>query len=259
MTVAWNVPWSSLSGSDQRSATLRATTTLRRRRADRGSEQRPSPTASPDVIFGKLIERGEAPYRFQDNAGPSPYIRIATDKGERVLWGVDFPRAVAEAQTQPRPGDPVGVQYLGKRTVTVKVPVKDEDGSVKAYKEISAHRNTWAVEKPEFYHAREECAAAIRNTEIAREQLVESHPELAAAITWIHLAERLAARSIAEPGDQERFVAMVREGLAQAIGRSQPLAPPKLRVLTPREPERNDDRIPTASTSRIIPEKTMAR
>ena len=86
--------------------------------------------AAPDLTFGSLIGTGWAPYRFRDQARQSPYLRIATDQGERVLWGVDFPRALAEAQTQPQPGDRIGVQYLGKRAVTAKVPVKDQDGSV---------------------------------------------------------------------------------------------------------------------------------
>ncbi len=201
-------------------------------------------TAPPDVIFGTLIETGEAPYRFQAHADPSPYLRIATDKGERVLWGIDFPRALAQAQTQPQPGDVVGVQYLGQRAVTLKVPVKDGDGSVKSYQQISTHRNTWAVEKPAYFEARAARVAALRNPATAREALLASHPELAAAITWLHLAEQLAAKSISDPHDQERFVSMVREGLAQAISRSQPLAPPKLRVVALRQPERGKDRTP---------------
>ena len=201
-------------------------------------------TAPSDVIFGTLIETGEAPFRFQAHADPSPYLRIATDKGERVLWGIDFPRALAQAQTQPQPGDAVGVQYLGQRAVTLKVPVKDRDGSVKSYEQISTHRNTWAVEKPAYFEARAARVEALRNPATAREALLASHPELAAAITWLHLAEQLAAKSIADPHDQERFVSMVREGLAQAIARSQPLAPPKLRVVALRQPERGIDRTP---------------
>jgi len=211
--------------------------------------------AAPDLTFGSLIETGWAPYQFRDKARESPYLRIATDHGERVLWGVDFPRALAEAQTQPQPGDRIGVQYLGKRAVTAKVPVKDQDGSVTGYKDISSQRNTWLVEKAEYFAAREARAAAVRNTDLARAHRVEAHPELTAALAWIHLAERLAERAIADPRDQDRFVSMVREGLARALERSQPVVPPKLRGVAPREPQRNEDR---AGPVRA-PEQAMAR
>lgn len=211
--------------------------------------------AAPDLTFGSLIETGWAPYQFRDKARESPYLRIATDQGERVMWGVDFPRALAEAETHPQPGDRIGVQYLGKRAVTAKVPVKDPDGSVMAYKDITTHRNAWVVEKAEYFAAREACAAAVRNTDVARAQRVEAHPELAAALAWIHLAERLAERDIADPRDQGQFVSMVREGLARALERAQPIAPPKLRGVAPREPQPNEDR---AGPVRA-PEQAMAR
>jgi putative DNA primase/helicase len=211
--------------------------------------------AAPDLTFGSLIGTGWAPYRFREKARQSPYLRIATDQGERVLWGVDFPRALAEAQTQPQPGDRIGVQYLGKRAVTAKVPVKDQDGSVTGYKDISSQRNTWLVEKAEYFAAREARAAAIRNTDLARAHRVEAHPELVAALAWIHLAERLADSAIADPRDQDRFVSMVREGLARALERSEPAAPPRLRGVAPREPQRSEDR---AGPMRA-PEQAMAR
>jgi hypothetical protein len=211
--------------------------------------------AAPDLTLGSLIATGWAPYQFRDQARQSPYLRIATDQGEQVLWGVDFPRALAEAETQPQPGDRIGVQYLGKRAVTANVPVKDQDGSVSAYKEITTQRNTWLVEKAEYFAAREARAAAIRNTDLARAHRVEAHPELAAALAWVHLAERLAESAIADPRDQGRFVSMVREGLARAIERSQPVVPPKLRGGAPREPQRNEDR---AGPVRA-PEQAMAR
>jgi hypothetical protein len=222
-----------------------------RRMADRdagGNADPPAPSAgAPGVVFGKLLASGEAPYRFQEGASPSFFLRLATDEGERVLWGKDFPRALAEAQSQPTVGDLVGVQSLGRRPVTVKVPVRGEDGSVTGFEEVSAHRNTWLVETPTFFEARRAQEEALRNPGQSRGNLARAHPELAAAIAWLHLAERLAQSRIADPDDQARFVAMVREGLAQAVGRSETIAAPKLRVVaqrarkaerTPEQPDR---------------------
>jgi len=204
------------------------------------------------VVFGRLLEAGEAPYRFEPHAQRSPYVRLATEAGERVLWGVDFPRALAEASTRPQPGDAVGVQYLGKRTVTVSVPVKAEDGSLQGHRQVERQRNTWLVEKRAYFEAREQRAAALRDATTPKATLAAAHPELAAAIAWVHLAERLARRDIAEAADRERFVAMVREGLAQAIGRSQAVTPPKLRVQAREPAAREHERVPVGPAKRTV-------
>jgi hypothetical protein len=218
---------------------------LRMADRDAGGNADPAATSAtvPGVVFGKLLASGEAPYRFQEGASPSFFLRLATDQGERVLWGKDFPRALTEAQTQPQVGDLVGVQSLGRRPVTVKVLVRGKEGSVAGFEEVSAHRNTWLVETPAFFEARHAQESALRDPGKARSNLARAHPELAAAIAWLHLAERLAQSRIADPEDQARFVAMVREGLAQAVGRSEAIPAPKLRVVAqrPRKAERTSE------------------
>jgi hypothetical protein len=213
---------------------------------DAGGPADPGPPSrqAPGLLFGKLLASGEAPYRFQEGASPSCFLRLATDQGERVLWGKDFPRALAEAQSPPQVGDLVGVQSLGRRPVTVKVPVRGEDGAVSGFEDVAAHRNTWLVEAPAFFEARHAREAALRDPGQSRGDLARSHPELAAAIAWLHLAERLAQSRIADPDDQQRFVAMVREGLAQAVGRSEAIPAPKLRVVAqrPRKVERTPEK-----------------
>jgi hypothetical protein len=204
-----------------------------------------APAETPGILFGKLLASGEAPYRFQEGASPSFFLRVATDQGERVLWGKDFPRALGDAETRPQVGDVVGVQFLGRRPVTVKVPVKGEDGSVSGFEDVAAHRNTWLVETPAFFEARRAREGALRDPGQSRGDLARAHPELAAAIAWLHLAERLAQSRIADPDDQQRFVAMVREGLAQAVGRSEAIPAPKLRVVAQRP--RKEDKQPAKS------------
>lgn len=209
---------------------------------------------APGLLFGKLLASGEAPYRFQEGASPSFFVRLATDQGERVIWGKDFPRALAEAQSPPQVGDLVGVQSLGRRPVTVKVPVRGDDGALTGFEEVSAHRNTWLVEAPAFFEARRAREVALRDPGQSRGDLARSHPELASAIAWLHLAEGLAQSRIADPDDQQRFVAMVREGLAQAVGHSEAIPAPKLRVVAQR-PRKEDSRPERRDRVRVVAEQ----
>ncbi|PHM68001.1 LPD7 domain-containing protein [Xenorhabdus sp. KJ12.1] len=101
-------------------------------------------------IRGELVKTGKAPFEFKEGENESPYIVLKTDNKDNrniTLWGVDFPRAIAENDVKL--GDLVKVKHLGKKPVTVSVPVRDENNKIIKYKEITTIRNTWEV-KPEY-------------------------------------------------------------------------------------------------------------
>jgi putative DNA primase/helicase len=112
------------------------------------------------VYTGKVLEHGEAPFEFAKDNKESYYVKLQTPQGERTVWGVDLPRAMAEGQVKV--GDDVALAYQGKQPVTVKEPVKDEAGKVVGEREVVTHRNAWDMRRLE----------AIR--EEARERLEEA-------------------------------------------------------------------------------------
>ncbi len=96
--------------------------------------------ASPRVFVGKLIDHGVAPYQFDERAAESYYAKLETPKGERVVWGIDIPRALGEgAGARPMSGDQIVLAYEGSK------PVKVLDEASGQW--LSKHRNTWYAEK----------------------------------------------------------------------------------------------------------------
>lgn len=98
------------------------------------------------VKGGILVEQGEAPYEFEPGAKESHFVRVIDGAGkERVLWGVDLPRSIDEAQATH--GDMIDIRRAGKTKVTVTETLPD---GTQVEKEVE--RNTWETkvleEKP---------------------------------------------------------------------------------------------------------------
>ena len=85
------------------------------------------------------------------------------------------------------------------------------------------------MESERFFQEREEAAQTVRDARIAPGRAIESHPQLVGTYLAVGAAEKLAAQRFADPEDRHRFVAIVREALADAIQRGEPLLSPKLR------------------------------
>ena len=78
--------------------------------------------SSPRV--GRLVESGEAPYRFKENAPSSFYVKLMQENGrECVLWGRDLARAVESSGALS--GDWVTVSRIGKQSVRVDSRVRE--------------------------------------------------------------------------------------------------------------------------------------
>ena len=92
------------------------------------------------MFVGKLIDHGVAPYQFEVRAAESYYVKMETPRGERVVWGVDLPRALGEgAGARPMGGDQIILAYEGSKPVKV---IDEASGQW-----LSKHRNTWYAEK----------------------------------------------------------------------------------------------------------------
>jgi hypothetical protein len=99
------------------------------------------------TYVGKVIEHGQAPFEHNPNESLSYFIRLDTDRGERVVWGKDIARALEESKA--RIGDAIGLQYKGARTVVVDEQVRNTDGRVIETRQKETNRNEWEVTKLE--------------------------------------------------------------------------------------------------------------
>jgi hypothetical protein len=92
-----------------------------------------------------LIEKGQAPYKFETGNAESPFLRTLdpADNGkERIYWGWDLPRAAANVQI----GDVITAKRVESKPVTLTHQEKQADGTQKDV-ETEAKRNKWEVTK----------------------------------------------------------------------------------------------------------------
>lgn len=181
------------------------------------------------LIVGRLLAHGPARYQFRATEDPSYFVRLATERGTRTLWGKDLERAITKGATQPKKGDLVGARRVGRDTVTVRAREHDRSGRVVSEAEHLAHRTRWVVEKVAFLAERARLARRVRDDQADVRGAVQAHPELASTFLTLRGAQELAERRIADPKDRERFVALVREAMASSIRKGEPLPVVRMR------------------------------
>jgi hypothetical protein len=175
------------------------------------------------LIVGRLQAHGHAHYQFRNDQDVSYYLKVLTDRGERVLWGKDLERAMSASQTQPKMGDMIGARRTARETVTVVERHRDAAGRIVSQEERLAHRNQWRVEKLQFFAERAKLARRLRDAHGEVREAVRAQPELKSTFLTLRAAEELAARRIADPEDQRRFLKLVKEAIASSIEKGEPL------------------------------------
>ena len=113
---------------------------------------------STRVHVGKLVDVGTAPYRNRQDEAKSHFVTLEDDKGKRTqIWGMDFPRALELSGAKV--GDQVALAFRGRESVSVKAPVRDDDGKSLGLAWQGAERNRWDVVP--FDKLREEAKARV--------------------------------------------------------------------------------------------------
>lgn len=181
------------------------------------------------LIVGRLQEHGKANYQFRTQEAESYFVKLLTQRGERVLWGKDLERAISASATQPKPGDTIGARRVAREAVTVMTQQRDAIGRVLSQSEQLAHRNRWVVEKVQFFAERAKLARRVRDAQSDVRRDVKAHPELMSTYLTLRGAQEVAARRIADPEDRERFVALVREAMSGSIKKGEPIPTVRLR------------------------------
>lgn len=182
-----------------------------------------------DRTTGQLNEAGAAHYRFDPKQGQSYYVKLRTESGERMFWGIDLERALVESRSDVRIGDQVTVENRGSQPVKVKVPQRDADGAWIADQTVTTHRNSWRIETTRWHAEQAERAEALRNGEAAKREIVLRFPDMTNAVVGLWLGEQFADRRIEKPEDRERVVDLIKERIASAVQRGEAINAPLLK------------------------------
>lgn len=106
-------------------------------------------------VTGELVELGEARYRGDADARPSPYADVRTDDGTvHRVWGVSLPKAIEDGGVML--GDTVTLRKDGVEQVTVKVPVIDPETGKRRFEEREVDRNVWTAKQVETAEVRQD-------------------------------------------------------------------------------------------------------
>lgn len=202
-----------------------------------GGVREPPRSASDSLVLGVLVKHGRANFGFQPQGEPSYFVTLKTERGERTLWSRELERAIAESRTQPQPGDAVGVRENGISPVSFITRQRNARGEVVAVNRVDTPRGHWVMERREWFDERSAAAETLRDSAISRREAIRNHPELLGAYWALDSAGKVAEARIKNPGSRERFVALVRESLAHAIERGEPLPEPRKRGSNARDLE----------------------
>ncbi|MBS0151052.1 MAG: hypothetical protein JSR31_08930 [Nitrospira sp.] len=97
------------------------------------------------IVVGTVIDHGMDHYDHDVQNAKSFFVKVATDHGEREIWGVDLGRAFEQKKVQR--GDAVALVQEAHERVTVTVPLRDETGASIGAASQPATRNRWEVLK----------------------------------------------------------------------------------------------------------------
>ncbi|MBK9948265.1 MAG: hypothetical protein IPP12_13905 [Nitrospira sp.] len=106
------------------------------------------------VVVGTVVDHGIDHYEHDAQKDKSYFVKVATDRGERKIWGLDLRRACEQGKVQR--GDAVALVQQAQESVTVTVPVRDRSGTSIGAASQPVHRNRWDVIKLDSLAAREQ-------------------------------------------------------------------------------------------------------
>lgn len=106
------------------------------------------------VVVGTVVDYGIDHYEHDAQKGKSYFVKVATDRGEREIWGVDLRRTFEQGKVNR--GDAVALVQQAHERVTVSVPIKDESGPSGNRFAQPVTRNRWDIIKLDSLSVREQ-------------------------------------------------------------------------------------------------------
>jgi putative DNA primase/helicase len=212
--------------------------------APKGDRPEERPLNTNELITGKLVDHGPAPYKHNPKEAMSYFVRVETERGDRDIWGVDLERAFRHSLSNPGFGDEIGIRPIGKEAVTVQAAKRDASGREIGREELDTHRNQWSVERKEFLDQRHDMAAVFRDPSISATEGIKRHAGLEGSYRKLEMGQVHAQEQYNSNTHRTQFVDHLREYLAKSIEYGQSLEParPSARedlTLEPREPDRD--------------------
>lgn len=206
--------------------------------------QKDKPLNTNELITGRLVDHGPAPYQHNPKERMSYFVRVETEKGDRDIWGVDLERAFRHSLSTPGIGDEVGIRAIGKKAVTVRAAKRDASGREIGREELDTHRNQWSVERKEFLDQRQDMATVFRDSSISASDGIKRHAGLEGSYRKLEMGQTLAEEQYTSKMHRTQFVDHLREHLAKDIEYGQPLEPVRMgareeRTQSPSEPDRD--------------------
>lgn len=181
-----------------------------------------------ELVIGELLDHGRAREGSDPRAAMSYYVRLATEAGERTLWGRDLERAMDASRTKPQVGNTIGVRVLARDQLLIK-PSSLSSGTALETGRGQGSAMSFVVEKREFFAARAAAATIFRDHDIPSEKAIERYPILDGAYGLLDILADAATRDVQRPADRLILLASVREALAAHVERGEPM--PTLRGL----------------------------
>jgi hypothetical protein len=192
-----------------------------------------TPTAArpptDELTLGRLVAHGPAPHKFRPHAEPSYYVKLETDRGVREFWSPGIQGAFETATSKLTIGDQIGVRQNSIDPISVVTHKRDTNGRSIEERRFDTPRTQWVIEKREWFDERAAAAARLRDPRAHPREAVKDHRELLPAYLILDSAKKVAELRYEKQKHREGSVAFVREALAHAIERGEPLPQLKLR------------------------------
>jgi hypothetical protein len=223
---------------------------------------------SPRRYAGELRDHGGAPYQNNPARSDSYYVVFRDAAGiDQVVWGVDLERAMRASRAEL--GEPITLENLGRRLVTITAPIFDEHGRVVGEEEKTVYRNTWQVEvaprerSTAEYGARAEgvanMTAEAANTSTRDHQQAHRHSVVSDEDKVMHLA--VLAGAMREQGFSARSIARVQQraqALLDAFSR-EGVSVPRPRAFDLKAPAERDRQARSAASQGRAPAREIER
>lgn len=138
-----------------------------------------------DGVEGKLLESGVKPYNNDPKNEQSPFVVIETKQGEKTIWGVGIPDAMARAGVQV--GDKINLREDGTEKVNKPI-IKEVDGR-KVRETIEVDRRAWKAEVLERPEVKIEQAPAKEKAHTSEVSQADKHRAMVDTQTLMKQAE----------------------------------------------------------------------
>ncbi|CAG4896809.1 LPD7 domain-containing protein [Paraburkholderia saeva] len=194
---------------------------------------------APRRYVGELRDHGSAPYLHNPARSDSYYVVFRDPSGiDQAVWGVDLERAMRESGAGI--GQQVMLENLGKRLVTVRVPVLDGEGRVIGEEDKDVYRNTWQVEVTQ--RDRTVSLSPVQPASPANGEPPQRGTPRQESEQTLHLAVLIAA--MREQGFGERSIARVQQRAARMLVafETEGIPVPTPKVFDPKAPSGRDRR-----------------